>query len=36
MSIKIRKAKKSDGKEFLRLINELADFEKLDRPDKKA
>ena len=36
MSIKIRKAKKSDGKEFLRLINELADFEKLDRPNKKA
>jgi GNAT superfamily N-acetyltransferase len=36
MNIKIRKAKKSDGKSFLRLIKELADFENLDPPDKKA
>lgn len=34
--IKIRKAGKSDGKAFLGLINELAEFEKLDPPDKKA
>lgn len=36
MSIKIRKAKKSDGKAFLGLIRELADFEKLDPPSTKA
>lgn len=36
MNIKIRKAKKSDGKAFLGLIKELADFEKLNPPDEKA
>jgi ribosomal protein S18 acetylase RimI-like enzyme len=36
MSIKIRKAKKSDAKAFLGLILELAEFEKLPPPDKKA
>lgn len=34
--VKIRKAKKADGKALLNLIDELADFEKLDRPDKSA
>ena len=34
--IKIRKAKRSDSKDILRLINELADFEKLEPPDAKA
>jgi GNAT superfamily N-acetyltransferase len=36
MDIKIRKAKEKDFKSILRLINELADFEKLEPPDKKA
>ena len=36
MNFTIRKAKKSDNKEIIRLINELADFEKLTPPDKKA
>lgn len=36
MKIKIHKAKKSDSKEILRLINELAGFEKLAPPDPKA
>ena len=36
MNFTIRKAKKSDSKEIIRLINELADFEKLTPPDKKA
>ena len=34
--IKIRKAKKSDSKDILRLITELAEFEKLNPPDKSA
>lgn len=34
--IKIRKAKRSDAKDFIRLINELAEFEKLTPPDKAA
>ncbi len=34
--IKIRKAKKSDKKDILRLVNELAEFENLSPPDKKA
>lgn len=34
--IKIRKAKKKDSEEILRLINELAEFEKLIPPDRKA
>jgi len=34
--IKIRKAKKSDKKNILRLVNELAGFENLSPPDKKA
>jgi hypothetical protein len=29
MRIKVHKARKSDSKEILKLINELADFEKL-------
>jgi len=36
MNFTIRKAKKSDSTEIIRLINELADFEKLTPPDKKA
>jgi GNAT superfamily N-acetyltransferase len=36
MKIKVHKAKKSDSKEILRLINELAEFEKLAPPDSKA
>jgi GNAT superfamily N-acetyltransferase len=36
MSVKIRKAKKNDFKKVFKLINELADFEKLTPPDKKA
>jgi GNAT superfamily N-acetyltransferase len=36
MNIKIRKASKKDSKEVIRLINELAEFEKLDPPDKTA
>ncbi len=36
MNIKIRKAKKSDGKAFIDLILGLAEFEKLPPPDKKA
>lgn len=36
MSLKIRKAKKSDFEDVFRLITELADFEKLVPPDKKA
>jgi len=34
--IKIRKAKKSDFKSIVKLITELADFEKLTPPGKKA
>ena len=34
--IKIRKAKKSDLNDILRLITELAEFEKLNPPDKSA
>jgi len=34
--IKIRSARKSDSKAVLSLINELAVFEKLEPPDKKA
>jgi len=34
--IKIRKAKKSDSKIFLKLVDELAAFEKLNPPDKKG
>jgi GNAT superfamily N-acetyltransferase len=34
--IKVQKAKKSDSKEILRLINELAEFEKLPPPDISA
>lgn len=34
--IKIRKAKKTDFKHVIKLITELADFEKLTPPDKKA
>jgi GNAT superfamily N-acetyltransferase len=36
MRIKVRRARKSDSKEILKLINELADFEKLTPPDSKA
>ena len=36
MKIKIRKAKKSDSKEIIRLINELAKFEKLAPPTLSA
>ncbi|MBI5401985.1 MAG: GNAT family N-acetyltransferase [Ignavibacteriae bacterium] len=36
MNIKIRKSIKQDSKEVIRLIKELADFEKLDPPDSKA
>ncbi|CAN5431610.1 GNAT family N-acetyltransferase [soil metagenome] len=36
MSIKIIKAKKKHAGEIIRLINELADFEKLDPPDDDA
>lgn len=36
MNIKIRKSVKKDAKEVIRLIKELADFEKLDPPDSKA
>jgi GNAT superfamily N-acetyltransferase len=36
MSIRIRKAKKADFKDIIRLINELAKFEKLVPPNKKA
>lgn len=35
-SIKIRKAKIEDSKKMLKLIKELADFEKLKSPDKLA
>jgi GNAT superfamily N-acetyltransferase len=34
MKIKIRKAKRSDSKEILKLIHELAKFEKLEPPGK--
>lgn len=34
MKIKIRKAVKSDSADIIRLISELADFEKLTPPDK--
>ena len=34
--MRIRKAVKKDSKEILRLIKELADFEKLSPPDKSA
>jgi GNAT superfamily N-acetyltransferase len=36
MNIKIRKATKKDSNDVIRLIKELADFEKLDPPDRKA
>lgn len=36
MKVKIVKAKKADSNEILRLINELAYFEKLEPPDTKA
>ena len=36
MKIKIRPARKEDSKEILRLITELAKFEKLTPPDTKA
>ena len=36
MRIKVHKARKSDSKEILKLINELADFEKLTPPDSNA
>ncbi|MGA2668289.1 MAG: GNAT family N-acetyltransferase [Ignavibacteria bacterium] len=36
MDIKITKARKSDVHEILRLIDELAEFEKLTPPDEKA
>ncbi len=36
MKIKVHKAKKSDSKEILMLIDELAEFEKLTPPDSKA
>ncbi|MBS1551814.1 MAG: GNAT family N-acetyltransferase [Bacteroidetes bacterium] len=35
-NIKIRPALKSDSKSILRLINELAEFEKLDPPDSRG
>ena len=36
MEIKIRKAKRTDSSEIIRLICELAEFEKLEPPDKIA
>lgn len=36
MNIKIRKALKKDSRDIIRLITELADFEKLAPPDEKA
>lgn len=36
MNIKIRKALKKDSQDIIGLIKELADFEKLDPPDRKA
>jgi GNAT superfamily N-acetyltransferase len=36
MNIKIRKSIKKDSKEVIRLIKELADFEKLDPPNASA
>jgi GNAT superfamily N-acetyltransferase len=36
MNIKIRKSIKKDSKEVIRLIKELADFEKLDPPNATA
>ena len=36
IKIKIRKAKKSDLNDILRLITELAEFEKLNPPDRSA
>jgi GNAT superfamily N-acetyltransferase len=36
MKVKIRKARKKDSDSILELINELAKFEKLEPPDKKA
>jgi GNAT superfamily N-acetyltransferase len=36
MKIKIRKAKKTDSKEIIRLVNELAKFEKLAPPTPTA
>src|SRR5690349_2793509 len=36
MNVKIRKAKKQDFESVFRLINELAEFEKLTPPDSKA
>ena len=36
MKIKIRPARKEDSKEIIRLITELAKFEKLTPPDSKA
>ncbi|MBS1517320.1 MAG: GNAT family N-acetyltransferase [Bacteroidetes bacterium] len=34
--LKIRKARRTDKKSILRLVNELAEFEKLTPPDKNA
>jgi len=36
MELKVRKAKKSDSNSILKLIIELAKFEKLEPPDEKA
>lgn len=36
MKVTIRKADKSDSSEIIRLIKELAEFEKLEPPDKLA
>jgi ribosomal protein S18 acetylase RimI-like enzyme len=36
MNISIRKAQRKDSQDILRLINELAEFEKLQPPDKDA
>lgn len=36
MNIKIRKVTKKDSKDVIRLIKELADFEKLEPPNKPA
>jgi GNAT superfamily N-acetyltransferase len=35
-AIQVRKARRSDSKQFLRLLRALADFEKLNAPDKAA
>ncbi len=36
INIKIRKARRSDSKAILKLISELAEFEKLNPPDRSA